>query len=101
MSQAIWNMGDRTDTKIKSAYKWISKAHSGLSSDATIKAFYSEVKVEYDRIIQKEKITAEETKEEIKSEPVVESKKQKLLSRVKIESELEPDEPKIEEVPTE
>ena len=51
MSQAIWSMGDRADTKIKSAYKWISKAHSGLSSDATIKAFYSEVKVEYDRII--------------------------------------------------
>jgi hypothetical protein len=41
---------------------------------------------------------SEETKEEVK--PQSESKKQKLLSRVKIDSEEMPDEPKIEEVPT-
>lgn len=94
-------MGDRTDTKVKSAFKWISKAHSSLSSDATIKAFYSEVKVEYDKIILKEKLNAEETKGENTPEPSVESKKQKLLSRVKIESDdAKADEPKIEEVPT-
>jgi len=34
MSQAIWNMGERTDAKIKSAYKWISKANQGLATDA-------------------------------------------------------------------
>jgi len=37
MAQAIWNMGERTDTKVKSAFKWISKANQGLASDATIK----------------------------------------------------------------
>ena len=75
MAQAIWNMRDRTDSKIKSTYKWISKAHNGLSTDAQIKAFYTEVKKEYDRVIQKEKVAAEEIKEEVKSEPVVENKK--------------------------
>ena len=93
-------MGDRTDTKIKSAFKWISKAHLGLSSDATIKAFYSEVKTEFDKIILKEKLVAEETKGDVITEPSVESKKQKLLSRVKIESDEAAEEPKIEEVPT-
>ena len=42
---------------------------------------------------------SEETKEEIKAPPA-EAKKQKLLSRVKIETEEAPSEPKIEEVPT-
>ena len=42
---------------------------------------------------------SEETKEEIKAPPS-EAKKQKLLSRVKIETEEAPSEPKIEEVPT-
>lgn len=42
---------------------------------------------------------AEETKEEVKQTPV-ESKKQKLLSRVKIDTDDAPQEPTIEEVPT-
>ena len=92
-------MGERTDSKIKSAFKWISKAHQGLQSDATIKAFYAEVKPVYDLVIEKEKLVNEETKEEVKSQPA-EDKKQKLLSRVKIETEELPSEPKIEEVPT-
>ena len=92
-------MGERTDSKVKSAFKWISKAHQGLSSDATIKTFYAEVKPVYDLVIEKEKLVNEETKEEVKAQPA-EDKKQKLLSRVKIETEEAQTEPKIEEVPT-
>lgn len=53
----------------------------------------------YDLVIEKEKLVSEETKEEVKTQ-LAEDKKQKLLSRVKFETEESPSEPKIEEVPT-
>lgn len=82
MATAIWNKSaTRSDTEVKSAFKYIKQALSNLPNDKAIKTLYEEIKPQHDRIQDQQ----EESKE-------VKTTKEKVLSRVKI------DEPVIEEV---
>ena len=85
MATAIWNKSaTKTDTEVKSAFKYIKQALANLPNDKAIKTLYDEIKPKHDQV-QDQQEESKETK----------TTKDKVLSRVKID-----DEPVIEEIKT-
>lgn len=57
MATAIWNLNgeNRSDSEVKSAFKFITKARQAMQADKNIQVLHEEIKLKHEALVKREK----------------------------------------------